>query len=1058
VRGFAATHGARVEFFQYLQWQAELQIAAVEERCFDAGLAIGLYTDLAVSVDSGGADAWANQDLYVQAATVGAPPDEFNMNGQNWGLPPPLPAHVAASGHAEFIAMVRANMVHAGALRIDHVMGLARLYWVPAGMDASAGAYVNYAFAEALGILALESHRHRCVVIGEDLGTVPDELRAGLAQAGVLSYRLLIFEHDADGNFNPPAAYPRQALAALTTHDLPTIAGYWRGRDLQLREEFGQFPDAAKRDAQVDARERERAGLVHALERERLLPLGVVPGAELPAGSLTALGQALHAYVARTPTMLMIAQLEDAMEVGEQANLPSTIDEHPNWRRKLPVTLEQWETDVRFPALVAKLEAQRPAPATRPRARRRAAAVRIPRATYRLQLHREFTFRDATAIVPYLAELGISHVYCSPYLRARSGSTHGYDIVDHSTLNPEIGSAEDFDRFTAALAEHDMGQVIDVVPNHMGVMGADNAWWLDVLENGQASVYADFFDIDWQTANATAAGRVLVPVLGDHYGAVLAAGELTLKFDAEQGSFSVFYHEHRLPIDPREYPRILAQVALQPAHGAGAELQRLAVAFGGLPARDECSSEAIAARAAAKDAHQRELARLVREHEQIAAAIAGAVRALNGEPGQPASFDRLHELLEAQAYRLAFWRIASDEINYRRFFDINDLAALRMENEAAFEATHRKIFEWLRAGKVDALRIDHVDGLFDPAAYCRRLQDRFRHLRGPAAFELPADNQRWPLYVITEKIIASFEDMPQSWGVYGTTGYRFANVLNGLFVDTAAEQRVTRTYHSFIGDDAAFDEIAARGKHLILRNALASELMVLANRLARIAHANRDTRDYTVNTLRQALAEVIARFPVYRTYIADKIADTDRRYIEWAIGVAKRHSRAADVSIFDFIKSVLLADPHAADAPPAAAAMRTFAQKFQQVTAPGDGERRGGHRVLHLQPAGVAQRRRRRARDVRRHRERISWRERRPRQQLARHDAGDFDPRQQAQRGRARAHRRAVRAARAVAIAAAAVGAREPQQKARSRRRAGALAQRRIPAVPDADRDLAGGS
>ena len=285
--------------------------------------------------------------------------------------------------------------------------------------------------------------------------------------------------------------------------------------------------------------------------------------------------------------------------------------------------------------------------------------------------------------------------------------------------------------------------------------------------------------------------------------------------------------------------------------------------------------------------HQRELARLVREHAPIAAAIAGAVRALNGEPGDAASFDRLHELLEAQAYRLAFWRVASDEINYRRFFDINDLAALRMENEAAFEATHRKIFDLAARGQgrcaAHRSRRWPVRSRRRTAGGCRTASA----LRGPAAFELPADSQRWPLYVITEKIIASFEDMPQIWGVYGTTGYRFANVLNGLFVDTAAEHRVTRTYHSFIGDDAAFDEIAVRGKHLILRNALASELMVLANRLARIAHANRDTRDYTLNTLRQALAEVIARFPVYRTYIADKIADTDRRYIEWAVGVAQ---------------------------------------------------------------------------------------------------------------------------------------------------------------------------
>lgn len=940
VAEFARRHAARVEFFEYLQWQAELQIAAVEERCFDAGLAIGLYTDLAVSVDPGGAETWANPDLYAKTASVGAPPDEFNMSGQDWGLPPPLPEAMRDSGYASLIATVRSNMVHAGALRIDHVMGLARLYWVPAGMSAREGAYVRYPFEAALGILALESHRNRCIVVGEDLGTVPQEVSRGLADAGVLSYKLLIFEHDAEGRFKPPAAYPRQALAAVTTHDLPTVAGYWRGRDIELRQTFGQFPDAGKRRMQIDARARERAGVLAALAGEHLLP----PGATADPASLpeptTELMLGVHEYLARTPAMLMIAQLEDAMEAAEQANLPSTIDEHPNWRRKLPLTLEQWETDARFAALASRLAAQRPAAAARVRPRRRAAGVRIPRATYRLQLNRSFTFNDATRIVSYLAALGVSHVYCSPYLRARSGSTHGYDIVDHSTLNPEIGTAEDFERFTAALAEHDMGQLVDVVPNHMGVMGADNGWWLDVLENGQASVYADFFDIDWQSAGS--AGRVLVPVLGDHYGAVLAAGELVLKFAPDEGTFSVYYHEHRLPIDPREYPRILARALgtlerdAADSDAAG-ELKTLVAAFCNLPPRSLHSAEGIAARAAGKQSLQRGLAELVRASPPIGAAIEAAVQSFGAAANDPASVDALHELLEAQAYRVAFWRVASDEINYRRFFDINDLAALRMENEAAFEATHRKIFDWLRAGTVDSLRIDHVDGLFDPAAYCRRLQDRYRQLGGPGAAAMAADPQRRPLYVVTEKIIAAFEDMPQSWGVYGTTGYRFAALANGVLVDTAAEQRITRTYESFTGDHTPFSEIIVRSKHLIMRGALASELMVLANRLARIAHANRNTRDYTVSTLRQSLAEVVARFPVYRTYIAPdpqaKIEESDRRYIEWAVALAKRHTRAADVSIFDFIKSVLLCEADCAEQP-AAAAMRAFACRFQQLTSP----------------------------------------------------------------------------------------------------------------------------
>ena len=567
----------------------------------------------------------------------------------------------------------------------------------------------------------------------------------------------------------------------------------------------------------------------------------------------------------------------------------------------------------------------------------RPSRLRIPRATYRLQLHADFRFRDAIEIVPYLADLGISHVYCSPYLRARPGSKHGYDIVDHQMLNPEIGTREELDAFVDCLHEHGMGQIIDVVPNHMGIMGGDNAWWLDVLENGQASIYADFFDIDWQPADADLANRVLVPALGDRYGAVLARGELTLAFEPAAGLFHVHYHDHRFPIDPREYPRILAHVlgaasiVSAPDEALG-ELKALMSAFAGLAHRDGLSKDGISVRNAAKDDFKRRLATVVASHASMGKAVDVAIKSLNGQAGNAASFDLLHELLEAQAYRLAYWRVASDEINYRRFFDINELAALRMENESVFEATHKLVFELVSAGMVDALRIDHPDGLFDPAAYFRRLQDRLRALV-PSSAALDAGGGNEPLYVSVEKIIAPFEAMPESWAVSGTTGYRFANVVNGLFVNSAAEARITRTYQAFVGDNASFGEVARHSKSLILRDALASELTVLTNRLMHIARADRYTRDFTFNTLRRALTEVIVAFPVYRTYIAEEVALEDRRYIEWAIGLARRHSRSVDTGIFDFIKSVLLGETSPGN-PSLAADAHSFARKFQQLTAP----------------------------------------------------------------------------------------------------------------------------
>jgi (1->4)-alpha-D-glucan 1-alpha-D-glucosylmutase len=553
-------------------------------------------------------------------------------------------------------------------------------------------------------------------------------------------------------------------------------------------------------------------------------------------------------------------------------------------------------------------------------------ALAIPRATYRLQLHAGFTFRDAAAVVPYLADLGISHIYCSPYLKARRGSTHGYDIVDHQNLNPEIGTREDFDHLAAVLERHGMGQILDMVPNHMGVMGADNAWWLDVLENGRSSPYADFFDIDWQPPNAHLHNKVLVPVLGDHYGACLDRGELVLCFAAEAGTFHVTYFDHRFPLDARSYAAVLERAARKLEEDDDSSFARVAAmvrAFLALPHRDEVARDEAAQRHAAQQLCKRQLADLVRECSSVHKAISEAVDSCNGSTGD--GFDSLHELLELQAYRLAYWRVASDEINYRRFFDINELAALRMENEAAFEATHRFVFQLVRQGAVHGLRIDHPDGLFDPAGYFRRLQETY-------ASEA-ADQAGERLYVVAEKIIARFEDLPEDWMVHGTTGYRFANLVNGLFVDARSEKRFSRIYAKFSGNDASFGDIAEHSRRMVLRNALAGDLTVLAGRLHRIAQADRLSRDYTLNTLRVALADVIVVFPVYRTYVSGRVSASDRRYVEWAVALAKRRNHATEPGIFDFVGRILLCEVEGMR-PELADEVRHFARKFQQLTAP----------------------------------------------------------------------------------------------------------------------------
>ena len=532
----------------------------------------------------------------------------------------------------------------------------------------------------------------------------------------------------------------------------------------------------------------------------------------------------------------------------------------------------------------------------------------IPRATYRLQFNKDFTFRDATALVPYLADLGISHAYASPYFKARAGSTHGYDIVEHNVLNPEIGTREDLDTLAAGLKAHGMGQILDIVPNHMAVHGDDNPWWMDVLENGPASLYADFYDIDWRPLRPELHGRLLLPVLGAHYGAVLRDGQLRLDFDCEHGEFSVRYFEHRFPLDPKTYPVVLGAdfEAMAELPGASAEsldeLKSIVFALSHLPGRDDTSFEAREERAREKQIHKRRLAALCQSSPALRDFLRSAVE--KGNAGDD-DYWRLHDLIEQQAYRLAYWRVASDEINYRRFFDVNTLAGVRQEEAGVFETTHRLTLELLRDGVIDGLRIDHPDGLHDPGAYYQALQEAAGEALGrPAA----AGQEHVPaVYMVTEKILAAYEHLPEDWPVHGTTGYDFSDLLNGVFVQPDFERQVRRNYERFVGRRVDFDELLYESKKLIMRVALSSELGVLANQLDRIAQARRETRDFTLNSLRNALMEVVASFPVYRTYVAPgRVTVEDRRYVEWAVKQARKHNPAGEPGIYEFIQSVLL--------------------------------------------------------------------------------------------------------------------------------------------------------
>lgn len=543
------------------------------------------------------------------------------------------------------------------------------------------------------------------------------------------------------------------------------------------------------------------------------------------------------------------------------------------------------------------------------------AVGRLPTATYRWQFHGGFRFPDATVLVPYLAELGISHCYASPYLKAHPGSRHGYDISDYNAVNPEIGSDKERQRFVRALRAHGLGQVIDIVPNHMTVNDPNNRWWWDVLEYGETSRYAHYFDIDWDTPEREYQGKVVIPVLGDQYGRVLESGEITLAHDAAPAALVVEYYEHRLPISPWSYPTVLDRLAKAYASMAGSvaevraeilDLSRVLTDLKFVHARGVDPE----AREAAVEAARQRYRDLFLRHSDLEPALAAVLGFFNGERGEgPERFDALHDLLEEQAYRLAFWRVSGCEINYRRFFDINDLAALRMENSEVFAATHALIGSWVRAGDVSGLRVDHPDGLRDPAQYFARINAWARPLRleATAAPSGGGPVPDLPLYLVVEKILARDETLPEGWPVHGTTGYDFANLVNGVLVDAQGEQAITRVYETFIEARDHYPDMLYECKKLIMHTSLASEIHNLGIRLERIAERDRRTRDYTRSAQMAALFEIVACFPVYRTYVSEHGVDArDRHSIETACAQAKERNALLEPSVVEFVQRVLL--------------------------------------------------------------------------------------------------------------------------------------------------------
>lgn len=579
--------------------------------------------------------------------------------------------------------------------------------------------------------------------------------------------------------------------------------------------------------------------------------------------------------------------------------------------------------------------------------------ARAPASTYRAQIHSKFTFADAQSIVGYLTKLGIGDFYSSPIFEARPGSMHGYDVTRHDRLNPELGGDEGFASFSTVLKQYGMGLLLDIVPNHMGV-GNDSIWWQDVLENGHASRYSEYFDIDWKPLKPAMRNKLLLPILGNQYGVELESKHIQVA--VKNGRVVIEYYDHTMPAAPRSLP-ILFLEPDEIANQLPENIRDLLSQLPDVPPHETTDEELRKVREQRLSVLLPQIREALRSPE-MQPVIQKALDAINGVEGYPRSFDRLHRMLEAQPYRLALWRTSAEEINYRRFFDINDLVGLRMENPEVFAATHCLIRALLANQKVTGLRVDHCDGMFNPRQYLIRLQ--LLYLASQCSGEKPVgetaangierhildevrgyewSKSRGSLYTVVEKILEPREYLPPAWPVSGTSGYDFTYLANAIFIRSENESRFDQLYARILGYRPDPDRIVYQSKLQVMQTSLASEVYVLTNLLSQIAAGNRYARDFTDNILETVLRQTIAAFPVYRTYIDDRgeYSDRDVAFIRQAILRAKRLNPDIDASAFDFLRDTLLlknTSPEALRQAKPDPRMLHFALKFQQLTGP----------------------------------------------------------------------------------------------------------------------------
>jgi (1->4)-alpha-D-glucan 1-alpha-D-glucosylmutase len=861
VREFAEQQEGLVNFQIWLQFIADKQLG--EAASAAGSMSIGLYRDLAVGADPSGGETWGNQRAVVAQAQVGAPPDIYNPMGQDWGLPPFHPMALKKEGYRSFIDLLHANMRHAGALRIDHVMALQQLYWVPRGSTAAQGAYVRYPREELIGILALESHRHQCLVVGEDLGTVPAGFRERMTQARVLSYRVLLFEKDHTG-YLPPDRYPALSLAVAGSHDLPTLSAWMTARDLRLKGELKLFPSAKLEASALLDRRYDRQELIAAFSEAGL--------AADPAMPMSAFSEAAHTFLASSASAITMVQIDDITQETTPVNVPATSTEHPNWRRRLSMTLEEIAGDAHFKSLVRLVHEQRSAArAAGSPTPKRASGSDLWAATYRLQLHADFPLAAAAEVLPYLKSLGISHVYLSPCLQASTGSKHGYDVADATTISSELGGEEGWDQFVAAANTQDLGILLDIVPNHMAA-SPQNQWWDDLLAQGPFSPYADFFDV---RVKDTAPFRIELCSLARSYGEALRAGEL--KLSLVDGSPRINHFDNSWPLAAASWGALLKAASDEADDSISQRQIDCFAKLGKLRAIARPSAEE-------RDSyrHYRDDATSLLQSAYRSGDLAQMIERVNEDVA------RLDAVLSRQYYALHSWTLSGELTNYRRFFEVDSLVGIRTELQSVFDATHARYARMLTRKDIAGLRVDHPDGLAEPREYFKRLRNL-----------LPAGR------IYAEKILEDDERLDESWHLDGTVGYDFLAKVNRLWMDDRHTDALTSIYNDFTAQSVNVGALVRQKQREVLDTAFFADLGRLTELLVRIASSDYDSSDLSPRYLREALAAVTAALPIYRTYrTSASINANDARVIRETLQTARLSSPLIDPAIFEFLESL----------------------------------------------------------------------------------------------------------------------------------------------------------